>query len=75
MLDTSNGPVLSIAPLYTLPSTMSIGGHFALRGTVCTMAECPGEHCTVGQYVQWDILQGGNLTLKTKTENNLCVRI
>ena len=30
------------------------------------MAECPGEHCAVGQYVQGDILQGGNLALKTK---------
>ena len=52
MIDTSNSPVLSIDPLYTLPSTVSIGGHFALRETVCTMAECPGEHCAVGQYVQ-----------------------
>ena len=64
-----------MAPLYTLPSTMTIGGHFALRGTVCTMAECPGEHCAVGQYIQGDIVHGGNLALKTKTEINLCVRI
>ena len=39
------------------------------------MAECPGEHCAVEQYVQGDILLGGNLALKTKTEINLCVRI
>ena len=48
------------------------------------MAECPEEHCAVGQYVQGnivlhvgqyvqgDIVHGGNLTLKTKTEINLC---
>ena len=39
------------------------------------MAECPGEHCAVGQYVQGDIVHGVNLALKTKTEINLCVRI
>ena len=39
------------------------------------MAECPVEHCAVGQYVQGDIVYRGNLALKTKTEINLCVRI
>ena len=39
------------------------------------MVECPGEHCTVGQYFIGDIVHGGNLALKTKTEINLCVRI
>ena len=29
----------------------------------------------LGQYVQGDIVHGGNLVLKTKTEINLCVRI
>ena len=54
---------------------MSVGGHFALWGTVYTMAECLGEHCAVGQYVQGDNVQGGNLALKTNTEINLCVRM
>ena len=45
------------------------------RGTLCCRAICPGEHCAVGQYFIGDILQGGNLALKTKTEINLCVRI
>ena len=39
------------------------------------MAECPGEHCAVRQYVQGDIVHGRNLALKTKTEINFCVRI
>ena len=39
------------------------------------MAECLGEHCIVGQYVQGDIVHGGNLALKTKTEIDLCVRM
>ena len=72
MLDTSNRPVHSIAPLCTLPRTTRVGGHFALRGT---MVECPGKYCALGQYVQGDIVHGGNLALKTKTEINLCVCI
>ena len=43
LLDTSNWPVLqSIAPLCALHSVTSVGGHSALRGTVCTRAECTG---------------------------------
>ena len=34
-----------------------------------------GTLCCIGQYVQGDIVHGGNLVLKTKTEMNLCVRI
>ena len=45
------------------------------RGTLCCRAICPEEHCAVGQYVQGDIVLGGNLAFKTKTEINLCVRI
>ena len=45
------------------------------RGTLCCRAICPGEHCAVGQYVQGNIVHGGNLALKTKAEINLCVRI
>ena len=39
------------------------------------MVEHPVEHCAEGQYVQGNIVHGGNLALKTKTEINLCVRI
>ena len=38
------------------------GGHSALRGTVCTRAECPGGHCALGNDVRGaggDILHGG----------------
>ena len=37
----------------------SVGGHSALRGTVCTRAECPGGHCALGHDVRGDILHGG----------------
>ena len=42
----------------------SVGGHSALRGTVCTRAECPGGHCALGQIVQGDILHGGTSCLQ-----------
>ena len=38
------------SPLCALHSV--VGGHSALRRTVCTRAECPGGHCALGQDVR-----------------------
>ena len=42
----------------------SVGGHSALRGTVCTWAECPGGHCALGQDVWGDVLHGERPALR-----------
>ena len=61
MLDTSNWPVLSTAPLCTLPKhdkcvCVCVGGG-GILGTVCTRGECTGGHCAHG-----DILPKGRMS-------------
>ena len=41
-----------------------VGGHSALRGTICTRAECLGGHCALGQEVWRDIRTGGHPALR-----------
>ena len=50
----------------------SVGGHSALRGTICTRAECPGGHCALGQDVRGDILYGETSCPPTPLLNCQC---
>ena len=68
VLDTST-EFFPTAPSCVLASTTSVGGNSAQRGTVCTRAECTGEHCSLGRDVQGDIhiLPSNNGIIKSRT--------